>query len=212
MQVPYTAPSFKIEAFHCPYCGAFAKQSWASLFHTFASGNPFQTPSGGLSLSLCTHCKAVAIWNRHVMVMPEASTGPPAHPDLPELLIVDYEEARAVLSRSPRSSAALLRLVLQKLCKELGEKGDNINADIASMVKKGLPAEVQQALDIVRVIGNEQVHPGDIDIRDNPELAVELFKLINFIVEDRITRPRTIREIYGALPPDKLRGIQNRDA
>ncbi len=145
-------------------------------------------------------------------MVPDISAGPPAHPDLPKPLQADYEEARAVLSRSPRSSAALLRLVLQKLCKELGEKGDKINDDIASMVNKGLPVKVQQALDIVRVVGNEQVHPGELDIRDNPDLAAELFRLVNFIVEDRITRPKAITALYAALPANKLKGIQDRDA
>ncbi|WP_424033423.1 DUF4145 domain-containing protein [Methylocella sp.] len=49
---------------------------------------------------------------------------------------------------------------MQKLCVELGEKGKNIDDDIANLVKKGLSPELQQALDILRVIGNEAVHHG----------------------------------------------------
>jgi hypothetical protein len=101
---------------------------------------------------------------------------------------------------------------VQKLCADLGEQGKNINDDIAALVEKGLPLEVQQSLDIVRVVGNEQVHPGTLDVRDNPEIAAKLFALINFIVEDRISRPKAIAELYGQLPPDKLDAIKKRDS
>jgi Domain of unknown function (DUF4145) len=134
-----------------------------------------------------------------------------AHADMPQTIKADFEEAREVLRRSPRSAAALLRLCVQKLCLELGEAGRNINDDIASLVKKGLPAEVQQCLDIVRVVGNEQVHPGQLDVRDDPALASELFALVNFIVEDRISRPKAIKAIYDRLPKSKLDGIRKRD-
>jgi hypothetical protein len=38
---------------------------------------------------------------------------------------------------------------------------------------------VQQSLDIVRVIGNDAVHPGQIDLTDDIETATKLFVLIN---------------------------------
>ena len=134
------------------------------------------------------------------------------HPDMPEEIAKDYEEARLVFSFSPKSSAALLRLVVQKLCKHLGEKGKNINDDIKSLVKNGLPSHIQKALDIVRVIGNEAVHPGEINIDDTPETSKKLFSLVNEIVEDQIGKPKKqaeIENLYQTLPKNKLEGIQS---
>jgi hypothetical protein len=85
-------------------------------------------------------------------------TIPKPHSDMPAEISKGYNEAKQVFPFSAKSSAALLRLAVQRLCKRLGEKGRNINDDIESLVKKGLPLHIQQALDIVRIIGNESVH------------------------------------------------------
>jgi hypothetical protein len=134
-----------------------------------------------------------------------------AAPDMPPDIKTDYDEARNTLSVSPRSAAALLRLCIQKLCIELGEPGKSINDDIGGLVAKGLSPKVQRALDAVRVIGNEQVHPGTLDVRDNPEIAIKLFTLVNFIVDDQISKPKLIDELYEQLPTGKLQGIKDRD-
>ncbi len=151
------------------------------------------------------------MWYGNKLVYPAKLSAPPVHADMPIDIAEDYQEAREVLASSPRSAAALLRLCLQKLCIELGEKGEKINDDIASLVAKGLSPQIQQALDIVRVVGNEQVHPGTLDVRDDPEVAVSLFALVNFIVEDLISKPKTIAELYVRLPATKLKGIEDRD-
>lgn len=43
--------------------------------------------------------------------------------DMPDDVAADYLEARTIFEASPRSSAALLRLAIQKLCKHLGQTG-----------------------------------------------------------------------------------------
>lgn len=163
-------------------------------------------------MSWCSHCQMVGTWYDQVLLIPDATTAAHPHAEMPEDVMADYNEARSVLQHSPRSAAALLRLSLQKLCKELGEKGNNINEDIAGLVAKGLPVEVQRALDIVRVVGNEQVHPGALDVRDDPSIAAKLFDLINFIVEERISRPKAIHALYSQLPASKIEGIKQRDS
>jgi hypothetical protein len=93
----------------------------------------------------------------------------------------------------------------------LGEKGRNMNDDIRALVSKGLPVTVQRSLDLCRVVGNNAVHPGEIDLNDSPEIAQHLFSMINFIVEDRIARPREIERLYESLPLEAREAIEKRD-
>lgn len=128
----------------------------------------------------CEHCEDISYWFEGKMIIPaEASVAPP-HPDMPESIVGEYVEARAIFGSSPRAAVALLRLAIQKLMLELGEKGDNINSDIKSLVEKGLPLQVQQAFDYCRVVGNHAVHPGEINLNDTPEMGQHLFSMINF--------------------------------
>ncbi len=70
---------------------------------------------------------------------------------------------------------------------------------------------VQQALDVVRVVGNEAVHPGTLDLRDDRDIAMQLFGLVNAIVDQTITHPKTVRELYAKLPDAKRQAIEQRD-
>jgi hypothetical protein len=94
----------------------------------------------------------------------------------------------------------------------VGGAGKNINDDIRTLVSKGLPVMVQQALDVCRVVGNNAVHPGEIQLNDTPEIAQSLFRLINIIVEEMITKPKEIEKIYTALPEAARNAIAKRDA
>ena len=152
------------------------------------------------------------IWVQGRIIWPAVASAPPANPDMPHDVKDDYYEAASIVYQSPRGAAALLRLAIQKLCKHLGEPGENINADVGSLVIKGLDTHIQEALDAVRVIGNETVHPGEMELKDDHETAVALFGLVNLIVEDMISRKKRIRAVYSKLPAGKLKGIEDRDA
>lgn len=163
------------------------------------SGAPFFEPSKdgsysfnhlhNVNVSQCFNCDGVAIWIYDKLVYPQRGEAPPANPDLPEDIRRDYDEASTILDLSPRGAAALVRLCIQKLCKELGQPGKNINEDIAALVKTGLDSRIQRALDAVRVIGNNAVHPGSIDLRDDRATAESLFRLLNLIAEKMISEP-----------------------
>lgn len=130
---------------------------------------------------------------------------------MPDPIKTDYLEAASIVNKSPRGAAALLRLALQRLLPLLGAKKSDINAAIGELVANGLPVRIQQACDTLRVIGNESVHPGSIDLRDTPEIASHLFAVINLIVDVMITQPEKIAAIYSGLPAGKLEAIQDRD-
>lgn len=123
----------------------------------------------------------------------------------------DYEEAASISGISPRGAAALLRLAIQRLCTHLGGEGQNINADIGFLVQRGMSPMIQQALDVVRVVGNNAVHPGQIDA-DDPQIVGSLFELINVIVESMITVPTRIGGLYSSLPDGARQAIEKRDA
>jgi len=64
---------------------------------------------------------------------------------------------------------------------------------------------------VVRVIGNNAVHPGNIDLKDDKETAIALFSLVNMIVDMMITQPKTVDNLYNSLPEPQKEQIQKRD-
>lgn len=199
------------------------KSSMLKYFRQLASAEPFYSGRkqgseyvdfdvNNLFVSQCYNCHKLAIWRHEHLLYPPARAGAEPNPDLNDDIQRDFNEARVIVGESPRGAAALLRLALQKICLQLGESGRDIDADIASLVGKGLSPVIQQSLDVVRVIGNESVHPGTIDLRDDRSTALELFGLINVIADQMISHPKRVKELYERLPERKRQGIDVRNA
>lgn len=165
-----------------------------------------------LHVSQCYSCKDISLWKHDVLLHPRERYHVEVNSDLNEDIKKDFEEACTVLDISPRAAAALLRLCIQKICIQLGEAGKSIDKDIKSLVSKGLKPEIQRALDIVRVVGNEAVHPGTIDLNDDRGTAGTLFSLVNRIAYDMISHPKEIAALYNELPAEKIKAIETRDA
>jgi hypothetical protein len=146
------------------------------------------------------------------MVFPIQSDAAFAHPKMPDIIRPEFEEARLVAAISPRSAAALLRLCIEKLCRHLTGTNDGIDKQIAALVANGLSSKIQKALDTVRVIGNEAVHPGTLDVDDSHTFVIPLFRLINLIIEEQIAVPQEIDDLFEMLPEGKRNGIAARDA
>lgn len=183
------------------------------VFYDKVSGNVYPNfHVNNLNVSQCYECHKLSIWLHDRLLFPSVRTGIEPNDDLGEDIKRDFNEARSILDQSPRGAAALLRLALQKLCEQLGESGENVDADIASLVGKGLNPIIQKALDVVRVIGNEAVHPGTLDLRDDRATAVQLLKLINSIADQMISHPKHVNSLYDMLPEAKRAGIDVRNA
>jgi len=206
----YVAPESGRKSFTCPHCGVLARQYHWENAGELDSGVYSDFNKNPVRVSKCEHCGKICLWHFDLMVYPNRGNAPPPNPDMPEELKKDYEEAASISTQSPRGSAALLRLAIQKLCIPLGGKGKNINDDIQTLVSKGLPVTVQQALDVVRVIGNNAVHPGQIDV-DDPDVVEKLFSLINLICEYMISMPNRVGSLYSSLPDDCKKAIEKRD-
>lgn len=96
-----------------------------------------------------------------VLVRPRASMRPPAPPEVPTELSLDYHEACLVLADSPQASAALSRRCLQSLLRDhAGVKKADLSKEIQEVIDSGkLPSFVTEALDAIRNVGNFAAHP-----------------------------------------------------
>lgn len=204
-------PQFEQSKFHCPHCGVYAHQHWNKQIIGLDQPADYRRHFPGLSSAHCEHCHSFSLWLNETLIHPDRHGVAVPNSDLPDEVKRDYEEAAAVLNRSPRAAAALLRLAIQKICDSLEPGKGDLNAKIGQLVAKGLRAEIQQALDIVRVIGNNAVHPGQLDLKDDVGTCAKLFGLINMIAEDRISQPRKIAAMFGELPADAKSQIEKRD-
>ena len=215
MKKNYIAPDLSKESFTCPHCGTLSLMRYEHIGYNgpdAVSMSPKRGPGFEyVIIASCLHCNAKLIWINDQYVYPDIVAEEP-NSDMPESVKQLYNEAGLIYNKSPRAACALLRLAIDRLCNELGETDRDINKNIGELVKKGLPSSVQKALDIVRVIGNKAVHPGQIafDV-DDKGTATMLMRLLNIIVERMITEPNEIDSLYQGLPESVKKSIENRN-
>jgi hypothetical protein len=205
----YIAPSYRGSDFTCPRCETHAAQYW------------MEVRNSEWQASRCLTCHQSCLWEmigknaaggeQWALVYPVRSPAPLPNEDMPQEVKDDYDEAASVLPRSPRAAAALLRLAVQRLCTHLGQPGRNINDDIAALVEQGLRPMIQRAMDAVRITGNNAVHPGELDLNDNSELALQMFRLVNLVVEDMISVPKHVDTVWAQMPQGSVEAVAKRD-
>lgn len=213
---------------NCPYCKAFASMKWGYGqgwkekidLKSDASSSSYQPLKKTIIRSDCTACSKVSYWiksdstdeKEKLLFPPTLVDMPDPNTDMPDKVKEVYIESATVLDSSPRASAALSRLAIDILTKELEPTGSTLNDRIGNLVKNGLPDMIQKALDIVRVVGNNAIHPGTIDLSDNKDMAISLLKLLNIITENRITQPKEIDSMFHDLPESNKKQIRRRDS
>ena len=201
-------PKYKSSAFHCIYCDVKANQTWDFVRYDRSSWQ-IQINGSYVEISLCSHCSQPTFWLSRKIIYPPVQTFPSPNNDLNDEIKKIYNEAASIADKSPRAACALLRLAMEMLLKQLGETG-SLNEGIKNLVEKGLNFQIQQSLDIVRVTGNNAVHPGKIDFGETADVRV-LFDLINVIADTLITQPNRIQGIYNNLPEESREAIEKRD-
>ena len=56
------------------------------------------------------------------------------------------------------------------------------------------------------------VHPGVLDMKDNREVALKLFELVNLIADVMISEPKRVDDLYeNVIPEEKKKAIAGRD-
>ncbi|WP_218000357.1 DUF4145 domain-containing protein [Sphingomonas soli] len=205
--------------FICPYpdCRSYTIHHWGVMYaiSRLVGASTYSTrelEGAHITTAFCQSCERDVIFLDGKMVKPATSEAPPPAEDIPVEILNEYTEAAAILPGSPRGAAALLRLAVQKLLPLLGATKRDINDQIGELVAKQVVSRrVQQALDTMRVIGNEAVHPGTIDLKDDAATAMGLFRLLNFIIEKAISEPKHADEMFAKLPQGKVEAIARRD-
>ena len=206
----YIEPQKDKSFFTCPHCNTVSYMEYAK--HHFQKDFVLANLVNILTIARCTSCGKKIIWIDDEYIYPQNQAIEP-NEDMPSSVKSLFEEAGNIYALSPRAACALLRLAIDRLCNELGENDRDINKNIGGLVSRGLPLKIQQALDVVRVVGNKAVHPGTIafDV-DDEQTALMLMNLINMIVEYMISQPKQINEMYSKLPDSVKKSISKRDS
>lgn len=143
-----------------------------------------------LYVAICQRCYEYSVWveqkDKRMMVFPDSSVEPLSehvNEDIRDL----YREAASIYTRSRRAATALLRLVIEKLCKRILGLPDDSPDRLNDMIKKiskefNFDPEVIKAMKNTKSLGDKAAHGGVIDLDDPDEPSV-LFWLVRYIVQ-----------------------------
>lgn len=233
MNAAFREPKFNESSFTCPHCGVLAQMDFfipyevkkffrnqllsieqdGQMLFTENVRNRINDIQGFVdhyetyanTFCICQNCNEISIWINQKMVYPKARLTPLPNKDLPDDIKADYEEASKIVQDSPRGACALLRLALQKLMIHLGEDKNLDRAIKDLMEDEKVDEDVRKALDSVRIVGNSAVHKNELEIKGKPEIALKLFRLLNFIAKEVITSRKEIREFYSEEIPENAK-------
>ena len=147
----------------CPHCHENFFEAWSETFVG-------EDPDGEFfyAYTSCAACRRYIFrlrqggdTPREWLAHPRTVVRTPLPTEVPREFVEDYKEACAVLSDSPKASAALSRRCLQNIIREhAGIKPSNLSDEIDQVLaSKTLPSHLAEALDAVRETGNFAAHP-----------------------------------------------------
>ncbi|KXY80121.1 DUF4145 domain-containing protein [Bacillus cereus group sp. MYBK12-2] len=226
----------------CPHCFKISSQRWNYVYGPFGRTigskqidpedtdtsiskepekpkHPFNDLLEAVIKSTCNKCDTDTYWMKsftgeELQIYPSNSSNyPQPHEDMPKHISKTFKEAGSVMRLSLGSSAALARLTLENLLIYLGYKDGNLNTKIGNVIKTGdIGKRTEKALDVIRVYGNSGAHSGIINLEEQTWVPSTLLKLINLVVDDLITAPKEIDDMFDAMPKGVKDGIAKRDA
>lgn len=217
----FITPEAMSDVFTCPHCDVTAKQKWYGNNYAksrtgiddkgrYVNESPFSHECSNAEIAEwafceCEHCGAISVWHSSNMIHPERCLVDDPNIDMPENVRNCYIEAARIVALSPISAAALLRLGLQLLLKEIlqEESSERIYDDIQILKSRSIDCSLIKALDIIRISGNESVHPGTLNLSESVDDAIYLFDLLNMICDQFFTQPRKMQEMYEKMPESK---------
>ena len=196
--------------FQCFHCTITTQHQWRALESKDILGIMHYTDLEGLGnfkISICYNCEGIAMWHNDKTIFPNTSHQPSAHTEMPEQIKLIYEEAAIISRLSPRASCALMRHALEELVKNIGYK-DRLFDSIGQMYEEGLIDDaIKDALDIVRLTGNDSLHSNQIDMSDQTNVDY-MFILINEIVESLIALPKRRKGMLEKFGENRLDSIK----
>lgn len=214
----------------CPHCSTAVKYHW----ETTSPIKKFDNKIGvDIAYSTCPNCDEIVISLRKGKLSQSDYRGLfLKFPDsekiiypreisynslsgIPEKYLTDFDEARRVLSISPKSSAALTRRILQFILREeYNIRAKNLSAEIEKFINSpGVPSHISDAVDAVRIIGNLAAHPtkdnntGEIvDVEKNE--AEWLIEVIDTLFDFTFIQPEKLkkRQLELQLKLEKAKG------
>jgi len=224
-------PRFKWSAFKCPHCHTIEAQrwEWPKMIQHKHDWTTYD-----LWYSTCENCNWRMLWAETYKTIywwksqQKVNVIFPVNynwnfdfeisKDTPQIIEEDFKEAIQILPLSPRWACALLRLCLQKFLDEIvikisWSRKDTIDESIKYLAIDVwlISDDISNIMHVLRIIGNEAVHPWQIDLKDDYQTAEELIELFNYLINELITENKKKVALYDKIPSSKKSAIKNNE-
>jgi hypothetical protein len=81
-----------------------------------------------------------------------------------------------------------MRVCIQKLVPLLKQDGKYLNDYMSSLVRKALQVEIQQAIEVLKVLRNESGQPTSLETQEDKEMALRFFDSLKAVLERRMLK------------------------
>ncbi|WP_375399177.1 DUF4145 domain-containing protein [uncultured Amnibacterium sp.] len=161
-------------------------------------------------------------WRGNHLVYPAASTVAVPHEDMPDDVVLLYNEARAVVGVSRRAGAAMARSTLEVLLRQvLPDATSRLRlVDLIDLADAKVSSGLGDLLTYVRHVGNSAVHvdevPDDTTVlvldRSTTEAVDAIFTAINGVVDEFVTKPKQTARFAALIPESVQKDVDARRA